>query len=1691
MKQELQTFSFFALDAIARHRNKLSEVCTAIHASANHGIIMQILRRVNTSEGKTPFLTIVIHGAKYSLSLDYPQSFLEALLSFVSCLLQTQPGGQMLMSAGIIPVLIQIVGNNQHNQLKNIAKTANLLDTIVNSFNTSFTAFCNAEGLDILLSRIKSEVEICLKESSHDRLSAIKAMLRFLLRMMESSGTADGLRNLIDSSLPATLKMIMDHTKSFGNSIFALSININTTLIHNEATSLPILQEAKLPQSFLNTISSYETPNNEVLVAAVNAFGAICLNTQGLEMFNQVKPLPHFFDLITSNDFLRNPLDIDCATALGSTMDELVRHHPSLKPAVFECVTTMVQKVLTMGQDLDGPGKANDNSHLIQTRSNAMETEEEKDRPEKFECLLVSFIDMVARFLEGLFQNTSNIKEFVEKGCPEMLLDYYSLPLLPANFSVTLGSDSLAYIFRMISEVSPLPTMMAIVAKIKESTGFLPQDNQKSFLIDYVDINESDKQRVKEGNERWRQLIKTHAYVGLLSNLCCSSVFSHGKNGVSLATEFLNEENDQNVIDLLGELHRVMIWENLLFKEALPPAWYAFKHVTPNNPALRKNLTSTTSEHPLGIYSTSETNPEEGSPTGAKEEVPNAKDARMLNIMYFKLIISEVPQLVMPIFQGKKKNVLAIVLIHLIVLIKVSVSRRAAGPLQKPQTMKLAESLAELLKNNVKWLNMTDFNTPCKYDYLTAMYTMASLLLRDERTQTSLQTPVAIAFDRQDGIDLCLANLNQLWIEALAIYSQDSKENEKTLKRINGAIESLLAVLLQIGSPKALKDSPCTNLLVNKDKNASDYFDPFEWIVALQHKLIRLKEYLVSPDLGSFSKVTVQTLIKIFLQIMKGEGDFVSSTTATTRTNDPFSTFTAAPLMTSPFSLLRTPAVTASEQNIQTLIEMGFGRRAAEQALVRCNNQVSRAVDYLFSHPTPVVTDTNENTPDRNSEQDFSAAPEHDDEQLHNDNEEEDDEEDDEGHNSESQDDHSDMDEGLPPPSTFEEHRHESENVSSLKKIRQELCGSLPAFLLTLTDTRDDIVFDIRDLLIVLCKFETDGVKATHVSIDILGLLLDRIQEISNVKSQSTLLSNRLRLLALLLREAPMQLTMFKLPERFGFLFDMLEFKEEQLPAWTATLFLVVEAFVSQADEPKKDKLNLPTQISPFSSDSEEESEQDHLPTTEQGRTTIRSISDEHCRKLLECCVALLKRPKQSRDIIYAVYRMIVRLTKKQEFARIFVELDGIPLLVTKPESTENLRGHQAFIILILRHVIESKCVLSRTMRDVVVSWFTNPRPRNMDITSFVRTNAHLVLREPAVFIDVTSEICRLARYDGFDINRQIKLKKPSQREDAEEEKSSEIVIHYLLNEIMATRAQAIMEQQDDVNFIYIGFLLQYLVELISSYPSCKYDIFKFCNKQKGYPRTPGAKHRSFVSMLINDLLPYNHINPHAEESRKQQGISTWTASTLVAMCYDSTSMREVSLQQKSELFQVRKYVLEAIVRSFKEAVASSEPASTKYSKYLVLSDLCHRILNARLNVGSSLTRAMDTVDDLNKEDAAMSNSRVMLDKNFVAVLTSAVSDVDINYPHSKTILNAMLRPLELLTRLAINNNATEEEEEEQKDDPFKMDTAEETRTDDDAPDLYRNSALGMYNRSAMEEEEYNSDDYSDLFGSSVEEEEE
>jgi len=56
------------------------------------------------------------------------------------------------------------------------------------------------------------------------RAAALKHILRSMHRMMQSSGTAEGLRGLIDSSLLKSIKRIIEHRSLFGPNVLPIGM---------------------------------------------------------------------------------------------------------------------------------------------------------------------------------------------------------------------------------------------------------------------------------------------------------------------------------------------------------------------------------------------------------------------------------------------------------------------------------------------------------------------------------------------------------------------------------------------------------------------------------------------------------------------------------------------------------------------------------------------------------------------------------------------------------------------------------------------------------------------------------------------------------------------------------------------------------------------------------------------------------------------------------------------------------------------------------------------------------------------------------------------------------------------------------------------------------------------------------------------------------------------------------------------------------------------------------------------------------------------------------------------------------------------------------------------------------------------------------------------------------------------------
>lgn len=137
----VQMAALAALDALARYRGKTPEVLTAVNAGVSHGILMSLFRKTVAE----------ISNAGSTL----PNLVVDALLSFTTFIASHATGGNMIVGAGLVPLLIQIISITHERRLSIVSKSMQLVDNVLYGFMNAFTLFCNSRGIEVLTDRIR------------------------------------------------------------------------------------------------------------------------------------------------------------------------------------------------------------------------------------------------------------------------------------------------------------------------------------------------------------------------------------------------------------------------------------------------------------------------------------------------------------------------------------------------------------------------------------------------------------------------------------------------------------------------------------------------------------------------------------------------------------------------------------------------------------------------------------------------------------------------------------------------------------------------------------------------------------------------------------------------------------------------------------------------------------------------------------------------------------------------------------------------------------------------------------------------------------------------------------------------------------------------------------------------------------------------------------------------------------------------------------------------------------------------------------------------------------------------------------------------------------------------------------------------------------------------------------------------
>ena len=298
---------------------------------------------------------------------------------------------------------------------------------------------------------------------------------------------------------------------------------------------------------------------------------------------------------------------------------------------------------------------------------------------------------------------------------------------------------------------------------------------------------------------------------------------------------------------------------------------------------------------------------------------------------------------------------------------------------------------------------------------------------------------------------------------------------------------------------------------------------------------------------------------------------------------------------------------------------------------------------------------------------------------------------------------------------------------------------------------------------------------------------------------------------------------------------------------------------------------------------------------------------------------------------------------------------------------------------------------------------------------------------------------------------------------------------------------------EEHVIYIYRCFIMQCLAELLASYNRTKVEFINFSRKPDSQPATPSKPRSGTLNYLLTVLIPVGTLE-HRDDiaHRKKLSTSHWATTVLVSLCsktQERQTPRAMSIQNASEedsdLTFVRKFVLEHSLRAFKEGMISTESLDQRYSRLLALGELFNRMLSNKSDRTNTVNAETGTSQHIGK---------LMYEKNFVSALTSAIAELDLNFPNAKRAVKYILGPLKLLTELGVtlsqtsdlSSSATGASDHDEISSATSV-SDEEDEEREQTPDLYRNSTLGMFESSAGHEdgsgsESEDEDDEDDIY---------
>ncbi|KAH8518946.1 hypothetical protein H0E87_000697 [Populus deltoides] len=404
----------------------------------------------------------------------------------------------------------------------------------------------------------------------HRRL-LMKALLRAISLGTYASGNTSRIYGSEESLLPQCLCIIFRRAKDFGGGVFSLAATVMSDLIHKDPTCFPILDAAGLPSAFLDAIMDGVLCSSEAIMCIPQCLDALCLNNNGLQAVKDRNALRCFVKIFTSKMYLR-ALFGEAPGSLSSGLDELMRHASSLRGPGVDMVIEILNAISKIGSGVDASYSPTDPSCSApvpmetdaEERSPVLSDDRESFRMETLEqtteqssdasvanveSLFPECLSNVARLLETILQNSDTCRIFVEKKGIDAVLQLFTLPLMP--LSTPIG-QIISVAFKNFSPQHSASLARSVCAFLRE--------HLKSTNELLVSVGGAHLAVVESANQA-----KVLRYLSSLEGILSLSNFLL-KGNSTVVSELGTADAD--VLKDLGNAYREIVWQVSLYNDS-------------------------------------------------------------------------------------------------------------------------------------------------------------------------------------------------------------------------------------------------------------------------------------------------------------------------------------------------------------------------------------------------------------------------------------------------------------------------------------------------------------------------------------------------------------------------------------------------------------------------------------------------------------------------------------------------------------------------------------------------------------------------------------------------------------------------------------------------------------------------------------------------------------------------------------------------------------------------------------------------------------------------------------------------------------------------------------------------------------------------------------------------------------------